>query len=427
MRKSTALLAGLLILLCAVTAFFLLCVERRTLEFQESTGYVTGPDRGIYGQAETRNLDRIRRYGALEGKERLRLLLLAFDLSEYSESEYIGEEKLQELDSALALAAEQNFGVIFRAAYGFHGGVCRDPEDFSRITNHIGQISAVLSRYADSLLCVQAGMLGPYGEWHSSPYTTGGSYNVQTHRVVTAWLEGLPETVEVALRRPSFVRSAILMGAEEGRLTVHNDALFSGQTDMDTYHVPDFSREDELAWLNSRTAVYMGGETTGCSGFSDAQQAIPEMEEMRLQYLNRYYSTEVWQRWSGERYHGQDAEEYILRHLGYRLTLEELTLTRLGDFCWIQMRIRNTGFGKLDDRVKFYLLHGDRAQTMENRSEREDVYIFRGFFRRSDLEEGNPGLCITRWDFGASDPENCIELANEEIRFDSGVNRIPLG
>ena len=81
MRKSTALLAGLLILLCAVTAFFLLCVERRTLEFQESTGYVTGPDRGIYGQAETRNLDRIRRYGALEGKERLRLLLLAFDLS----------------------------------------------------------------------------------------------------------------------------------------------------------------------------------------------------------------------------------------------------------------------------------------------------------------------------------------------------------
>ena len=75
----------------------------------------------------------------------------------------------------------------------------------------------------------------------------------------------------------------------------------------------------------------------------------------------------------------------------------------------------------------FYLLHGDRAQTMENRSEREDVYIFRGFFRRSDLEEGKIGLCITRWDFGASDPENCIELANEEIRFDSGVNRIPLG
>src|SRR5688572_30007308 len=132
--------------------------------FQESREIFPNPERGFYSPVmtgRTRNLDGLRERG-------ISLLLVQTDLREFKERD-LSTEKLTEIRESLTAARGAGLKVIFRAAYGYTDRDYRaDPKDMGRILGHIRQMGAVLTENADVLCGVQAGMLGPWGEWHGS-------------------------------------------------------------------------------------------------------------------------------------------------------------------------------------------------------------------------------------------------------------------
>jgi hypothetical protein len=114
------------------------------------------------------------------------------------------------------------------------------------------QIASILNE-SDAILCVQAGFLGPWGEWHSSNLLSNKdeAANVALRNAILRTLLGsLDPGLNIALRRPRFVRDLTNTGANGSRLGFHNDALLSGGTDMGTYSDPAYTRESELVWVD---------------------------------------------------------------------------------------------------------------------------------------------------------------------------------
>ncbi len=87
------------------------------------------------------------------------------------------------------------------------------------ILGHIHQLEKVFLENRDVLYGVQAGFLGPWGEWHGSNW--GDPPSLQARRsVLFALLDAVPEPVTVHVRRPMFIRD-IFAGEPGGPKSRH--------------------------------------------------------------------------------------------------------------------------------------------------------------------------------------------------------------
>ena len=203
------------------------------------------------------------RIGRLDGLRRrgMTLLLVEVDLKAFKERD-LTPEKLDEVRRAFAAVRQNGLKAIVRFAYGFTGRDYRsDPKDMDRILGHIRQLGKVFLENRDVLYGVQAGFLGPWGEWHGSNW--GDPPSLQARRsVLFALLDAVPGPVTVHVRRPMFIRdifagdpggaeiteATAYGGSRLSRVGWHDDALLSLPTDMGTYAQRGWDRERELRW-----------------------------------------------------------------------------------------------------------------------------------------------------------------------------------
>ena len=332
-------------------------VDALEREIRESTEILPNPERGFYAQ---RRSDRIDRLDALRGQG-LSLLLVTFDLRDYKERA-LTDEKLHELSHALATARTAGFKVIFRAAYGFTNKDYRaDPPDLTRIVGHIRQIATVLADERDALCAIQAGMLGPWGEWHGSNH--GNPPSLEARRAVLfAWLDAVPAPIPVQVRRPMFIRD--IFASEPGGFTLtpenafndsrlartgwHNDAFLVPPSDLGTYAERGWSRARELEWCATHGRFTpFGGETVHTDTPLPLDAAVREMEQLHATYLNIGYHPKVLQLWRENEYRGENLFAHIARRLGYRLVPQRLRTPRVvrrGTECNFELALRNAGF-----------------------------------------------------------------------------------
>lgn len=148
--------------------------------FRASREVFPNPERGFYARratGRTRQLEELRPQAST-------LILVTMDLRDFKDRE-LTPAKLDELRQAMAAARERGLKVIFRAAYGFTRQDYRtDPKEMPRIVGHIRQVGAVLAEERDVLYCVQAGFLGPWGEWHNSNWGGLGPPEGRRHVLV---------------------------------------------------------------------------------------------------------------------------------------------------------------------------------------------------------------------------------------------------
>lgn len=325
--------------------------------FRESREVFANPERGFYRQRSTARL------GRLDGlrDEGISLLLLTLDLRDFKTRE-LTEEKLLELRGAFAAVREHGLKIIFRAAYGFTGQDYRaDPTDLSRITGHIRQIGAVLTEERDVLCGIQAGMLGPWGEWHGSNH--GNPPSLEARRAVLfGWLDAVPTPITVHVRRPMFIRdifatepggneltaSTMYTGSQLSRTGWHNDAFLARPSDLGTYAERGWDRQRELEWCNRHSRYTpFGGETVFAENPMPREEMIREMELLRATYLNIGYHPRVLQLWRESEYRGENMFQHIARRLGYRFVAERVRYTktiRRGDVFGFELTLRNVGF-----------------------------------------------------------------------------------
>ena len=347
--------------------------------FQQSESNLVNPERGFYSPQTT---------ARMTGLEQLRergvsLILVEMDLRAFKERE-LTQEKLDELRASFAVARQAGLKVIFRAAYGFTDRDYRaDPKDLNRMLGHIRQIGVVLTENADTLFAVQAGFLGPWGEWHGSNWGDPPSLDVR-RAMLFALLEAVPAPIPIQVRRPMFIRdifatepggfdltdAAAFGGSRLSRVGWHDDAFLALPDDMGTYAEPAWDRERELRWCDHHDRyVPFGGETVGSSGATPIAEVVREMELLHLSYLNIQYHPKTLQRWRESKFRGEDAFGYIERRMGYRLVAQKLRYSaeaRAGGKLAFELTLTNAGFAspQLPRVVTVGLIHGGHIERL---------------------------------------------------------------
>jgi len=339
----------LLILLITVPGFFMFFNSKKILTFKEDKEIsLNNPMQGFYTQVDTADANRLSEIKS----SGTTLILLACNLNGYQDKS-LDENKLNEIKQALSLAADLKMDIIFRAAYGFiEGFETIEPDSPDTVYEHISQISEVISPFSDIILCIQAGMIGPWGEWHSSSLLEDLSEDLQVSircSVVDAWVKGIPdENVIIQLRTPEFIRLVQDYGIPIKRLGFHNDALLSDVTDMGTYIGDNNAREGELEWVNvTLSHSPFGGEMPQLSGFTFPKNAVDEFRKLHLTYLNSTYNIEVLDEWKEKAYQNQSTYDYIKNHMGSRLHVSSVSATENpseNSKAKIEITVNNTGF-----------------------------------------------------------------------------------
>ncbi len=405
-------------------------------EVNFSSGYkrVTNPAKGYYSQFQSEGGDP--QFEGLSDKG-ISVVLLTLDLKDFVDSD-ISKERLDELDRSFQKARSFGLSVVFRAAYGFSEEYKRkDPSDIKRILGHIDQLSPILNKHKAIILSVQAGFLGPWGEWHSTSLadSRGNIPRWVVNEIVSKLCSAVPEPISIALRRPSFVRQLDEKRVELARIAVHNDALLSSDTDMGTYQSEGYSRSDELLYLYNRQArVANGGEMPTLSDYTSPDNALEEFSKLKLTYLNNEYNKEVLSYWAQYMYSGRSFYDEVGSRLGYRIMVEKAKLPkRITDSHTfiVTVKVYNDGFSSLvqpfgaelvvidgDNKTAYPMKFDDTALSPGNNTTlRAEVSV--------KLNGKNPiiGVRLPRDDEDLrSDDRYCISFSNSNIEVIDGVN-----
>jgi hypothetical protein len=229
------------------------------------------------------------------------------------------------------------------------------------IVGHIRQLGGVLTANADVLCGVQAGMLGPWGEWHDSNWGEPPSLEAR-RKVLFAWLDALPPQITVDVRRPMFIRDIFAdepggwvltetnayNGSRLARTGYHDDSFLSMPNNAGTFVEPGWNRQRELEWCNRHCRFTpSGGETVPTSVGTPITQVVHEMELLHTAYLNPAYHAGTLQGWRNAVYRGENGYDHVARRLGYRLVAQRLGYSgsvKAGESCRVELTLVNVGF-----------------------------------------------------------------------------------
>ena len=311
------------------------------------------------------------------------LLLVEVDLKAFKERD-LSQEKLDEVRQAFAAVRQNGLKAIVRFAYGFTGRDYRsDPKDMDRILGHIRQLGKVFRENRDVLYGVQAGFLGPWGEWHGSNW--GDPPSLQARRsVLFALLDAVPEPVTVHVRRPMFIRD--IFAGEPGGAEITEATAYGGSrliprrlarrrpAESSDRHgdlrPSGWDRERELRWCadHGRFTPF-GGETVPSSARTPIAQVVRELELLHATYLNSSYHRGTLEGWRKAAYQGATGFEHIERRLGYRLVADRLRITKAvnpGGTLRVELDVRNVGFASphMPREVALVLSQGDRTHRV---------------------------------------------------------------
>lgn len=441
MNKRKKYLFGVEVFIVILLIGFLLVILRSEShwEFKEGTNMLANPGRGFYIQIDSSDYERI----PAVAKE-VRVIFLAFNIEEYIHGD-ISEDKLKELQCALDIAQKEHVAVIFRAAYGYHDDVS-EPDRIERMGRHIEQIAGILNHYADHILVVQAGMLGEYGEWHSSSYLDGNEEENRKSRlyILNQWEKYLNLQIKVAVRRPRFIREAVEEKILMNRLGFHNDALLSTDDDMGTYDDPEIGRMDELKWMqNNLLEQINGGEMPMPGEWSLPENANREFALSHISYLNLKYNEAVLARWAEMDMEGVNAKSYLENHLGYRLFVSGIDMRKVSlgkelsaDGMQMKISLCNTGYAPISSTYKLFLsLDFGNKRTFQEIKIPEIYKISNGQTVEKEIMVKIPskfvqdsekimiGLKIAP-NMEMTSDKDCVRLANQEFSYNNGVNDI---
>ncbi|MBI1290847.1 DUF4832 domain-containing protein [bacterium] len=354
----------------------------RDLVFTPSTATFRNPERGFYGFGELTagtNFNSVRSAG-------LTLCYAPLDLSAYR-TVAIPQSKLNDITAAFANMRAAGVKGIIRIVYN---------QDSSGIDTslvwieaHLQQLQPILAENIDMIAFYQAGVIGAWGEWHSS---SNGLDNPAGRAAVWSLLvQYLPGCRSIGVRTPTYVyelEGANLPLAEvdrfgssgAARIAHHNDCWLSTTTDMGTYQ----SASDRNTWLgileNDTRFVPWGGET--CPSFDTNDNPLPgaratcttaisELATLHGTYLNYYYHQPTLDQLAGEastEYPAGCLTEISMR-LGYRIELSAARVPdeiRPGQNFTVGVDLRNVGFAPVyNPRPSLLLLLDDSGALIE--------------------------------------------------------------
>ena len=291
---------------------------------------------------------------------------------------------------------------IPRFAYTWNGWGGAEPDDFETILLHIRQLGGVLSLFRDVVPAVECGIIGAYGEMHTSRYTA----REYSNRIVAAWLESLPADMSLLVRSPPVwmkylqtTTSAFLRGGGmesmdatlRSRMGFYNDGYLGTDWDYGTWGggggSESWSRDEGRLFLKGQAVPYGGEFASVSTNYFDENvhlldpsrfNIVAEWYDTHLSYLRtiRSYDMTVVQRltntffsvsrWAFDgmpnlsEYEGVDMRRFCEDHMGFRFVVRGVSFEGRPRGGCVHAEIENTGFGQLlfDDRMEIVLSGG---------------------------------------------------------------------
>ncbi|MCI8331575.1 MAG: DUF4832 domain-containing protein [Clostridiales bacterium] len=297
------------------------------------------------------------------------------------EDKPISADALNAFSKTLSNLRQNGGSGLIRFVYDWDGIAGCEPADFDMILTHIKQLCEVVSEYSDIILGFECGIIGPWGEMHSSDYTDKEHSNA----IIDAYLDNTPASMILMVRSPyamanylntdreSLATLVTEEGSPEYRLSYFNDGYMNTPSDYGTWN----NRELDLKFLERQSEHATYGGEYGSDYSSERlpnsacvpENAIPEMYRTHVNFIrgNVYklnqsnqvwgydqftYSEEYEQDWfpDNSAFYGSDCYTFITAHLGYRLVLRQSKLSKTataGETLRLTGSIENTGFANI--------------------------------------------------------------------------------
>ncbi len=321
----------------------------------------------------------------------------------------IDEATLAAIEGTMRAARAQGVQLIPRFSYAWDASIGCEPDDINVIFRHIDQISDVVNRYSDTVIAVEGGIFGPWGEMHSSIYCAPEL----SSRIIAHWLERLDEKIGLLVR--NFGYFSYLLGVDVDafkamwplkpgnpayRMGLYNDGYLGTGVDTGTFDLPSdpetvlLKRPSAVRFMSSQNErLPYGGDIAYTSigwikGENDPiippspiydDGFVKEMYDTHLSYLRNIIGgptvvKELAKIKLSERhvfdgmpdvsaYMGEGLDKFILDHLGYRFVLRDAQSGRDGNTAVFSGKIENTGFGNALRPLcaELILISGDRT------------------------------------------------------------------
>lgn len=317
--------------------------------YELSDAILTNPERGFYLQftapAEGKVLSpqRLRRL-----RERGMTLLLRMYYLDKFRSRDLSDQQLQLIEADCRTIRQAGCKCIVRFAYSSNIGKPDAPLDI--VLRHIEQLEPILQDNADIIAVMQAGFIGPWGEWHNS--TNNLETNEAMRTIALRLLKSLPTSRCVQLRTPRYKRAIMghdrpldrasaFTGTPQARLGHHNDCFLANENDLGTYDTARLLWDKQYLATDTKH-VPLGGETCAPSSLTESKNARAELQRMHWSYLHRGFHPAVMDAWEQAGLLN-DAN----KHLGYRLALlaSACDATVEAGAAWdITLKIQNVGW-----------------------------------------------------------------------------------
>ncbi len=452
-----------------------------TFEYEPSNDIIYNPDMGFYS-AETINVQEdgsvnktsVERASFLDDKASynsdatFNLIHLKIDISQCRNLSHLD---LSGIDTLLSNLEKAEQTAVIRFAYdknykGNKSGV--EPDDFSTILNHIEDICALLKKHTKVLTALECGMLGPWGEMHSTsfaedpmpvdkfksalkdispelnPSIKAGEKKIEKGYIVIimekflSCLEGTE--LPFLVRQPNFiynylkrcknldfdgenVPSSYTPKDKTYKLGIYNDGYLGSAGDSGTFLI---NRNKEIAFLEPFTNhTPYGGELIGDYSLSVSDE---QLKNVHLSFLNIGWNNDILKnldKKSANYTETLSIFKYILNHMGYRYVATNSTIEQTSNSSVkIKLSLKNEGFAELPyhrtKSLKVYLVKKDENPTQQNAFSASASGTFSGgmtsiesvFTVSSELENGDYELFLKICD---SDGKYAIRFANEAM------------
>lgn len=398
MKKVITLILIVLLISFIVINNLIMCDSN--LDYSNNSNLVRNPDRGFYEP-----------YGVIlnpdsdipffdtnyleEFYANYDIMHLRIGLDEYANSSnLISKKNLTALSKSLNALNNSHLSVIIRFSYDRDGlsyddnNKYLDPEpSLEIIKKHIVQLSKVLNDYIGCITTIETGMLGPWGEQHTSSLSKDpNSY----YEIVETWLNGINKKRPVSVRRPLYYlywfnkkyQQNITIGNIDiindiyktlnddtyKKVGIYNDGYLASSSDLGTFS----NREKEINFLNTLTkTTFYGGEITtdnNITYLNDYNKPTYLEKEAFLthtSYLNNswnnklisIYKNTLYQG-NNKLYHSKSFYDYLTNTLGYRLLITKFKYnTSLNNnYLKIKLKINNLGFSNIINKKNSYLV-----------------------------------------------------------------------
>lgn len=357
----------------------------QSLFYTESTEKINNPDQGFYRPIYVRLTEEGASYNKNIVNAATQLYHLRADISAFSGAvngtgdKPLSDAALEGLEELLTYLKENEKNAVVRFAYdpSFNGSSNKEPAK-DIILSHIGQVCPVLNCFENTVTAIEAGLIGPWGEMHTSAVANAEHITP----VIRTFLENTV-SLPVLVRTPKMIydylgiKLADIGGYEISatdaayRLGLYNDGYLGSGNDLGTYT----DREREIEFLSKQTEhlPYGGEAVVPGSSLHDIENCPPEMFKMNLSYLNVEWNNQVIDKWKNsvytsecgneEIYYGKSAFDYIQNRMGYRFVLTNSVFKCADklDKLNIELTLKNAGFGNLNRVKKAKLLFADES------------------------------------------------------------------